>query len=183
MKISLKSVPHIASKIAIDLNKSGVATMTKGLEPIALEAEKILIHNINQEMALEDKAADICDDNEEEIEFMLADERQLFFMIKKKLAPEFGVILNYEERYSDIAHKILDELYEEDLIHFDVTENRIKNIIYNAITAFIAEASELEDAVIEKIRSYKKRYIPGTDEFDILYEKIYREELTKRGMQ
>lgn len=182
MKISLKAIPHIASKISIDLNNSGVLTMTKGLEPVALEAEKILVTNVEQEMALEDKVDEICEDNEEEIEFMLADERQLFFMIKKKIAPEFGVILNYEERYSDISHKILDELYEEDLIHFDVTENRIKNIIYNAITGFIAEASELEDAVLDKIRSYKKRYFPGTDEFDILYEKIYREELVKRGM-
>ena len=183
MKISLKSIPHIASKISIDLNKSGVATMTRGLEPVAQEAEKILIHNVHQELALEDKAAAICDDNEEEIEFMLADERQLFFMIKKKLAPEFGVILNYEERYSDIAHKILDELYEEDLIHFDVTENRIKNIIYNSITSFIAEASEIDDAVMNKIRTYKKKYIPGTDEFEILHEKLYREELLKRGME
>jgi len=183
MKISLKSVPHIASKISIDLNNSGFIKMTKGLEAVAKEAEKVLFYNIEQEMALEDKAADICDDNEEDIEFMLVDERQLFFMIKKKLAPEFGVILNYEERYSDVAHKILDELYEEDLIHFDVTENRIKNIIYNAITSFIAEASEIDDAVIDKIRTYKKRYIPGTDEFDILYEKIYHEELMKRGME
>lgn len=132
MKISLKSIPHIASKVAIDLNKSGVVTMTKGLEPVAHEAEKILIDNVKKEMALEDKADQICEENEEEIDFMLVDERQLFFMIKKKLAPEFGVILNYEERYSDISHKILDELYEEDLIHFEVTENRIKNIIYNA---------------------------------------------------
>jgi len=114
---------------------------------------------------------------------MLVDERQLFFMIKKKLAPEFGVILNYEERYSDLSHKILDELYEEDLIHFDVTENRIKNIIYNSITSFIADASEIEDAVMDKIRTYKKKYIPGTDEFDILHAKIYREELMKRGME
>ena len=82
-----------------------------------------------------------------------------------------------------ISHKILDELYEEDLIHFDVTENRIKNIIYNAITSFIADVSEIEDAVMDKIRSYKKRYIPGTDEFDILHEKLYREELMKRGME
>ena len=183
MKISLKSIPHISSKISIDLNKSGVVTMTKGLEPVANEAEKILVHNIHQEMALEEKAGEICDDNEEDIEFMLVDERQLFFMIKKKLAPEFGVILNYEERFSDISHKILDELYEEDLIHFDVTENRIKNIIYNSITGFIADASELEDAVMDKIRSYKKKYIPGTDEFDILHEKLYREELMKRGME
>lgn len=183
MKISLKTIPHISNKIAIDLNKSGAVTMTKGLEPVAHEAQKILSDNVHKEMRLEEKVDEICDENEEQIDFMLADERQLFFMIKKKLAPEFGVILNYEERYSDIAHKILDELYEEDLIHFEVTENRIKNIIYNSITSFIADDSALQDAVMDKIRTYKKRYIPGTDEFDILYEKLYKEELTKRGMQ
>jgi len=183
MKISLKSIPHISNKISIDLNKSGVVTMTRGLEAVAHEAEKILTQNVKQELALEEKAHVICDENEEEIEFMLADERQLFFMIKKKLAPEFGVILNYEERFSDISHKILDELYEEDLIHFDVTENRIKNIIYNAITSFIADTSEIEDAVMDKIRSYKRKFIPGTDEFEILHEKLFREELTRRGME
>jgi len=36
---------------------------------------------------------------------------------------------------------------------------------------------------MDKIRTYKKRYIPGTDEFDILHEKLYREELMKRGME
>lgn len=183
MKISLRTIPHISNKIAIDLNKSGVVTMTKGLEPIASEAHKVLEENVKQEMALEEKVNLICDDNEEEIEFMLADERQLFFMIKKKLAPEFGVILNYEERFSDISHKILDELYEEDLIHFDVTENRIKNIIYNAITSFMADTSEIEDAVMDKIRSYKRKFIPGTDEFEILHEKLYHEEMMKRGME
>jgi len=183
MKISLKTIPHIANKIAIDLNKSDVVTMTKGLENVSQEAQKVLEENVKQEMALEEKVNEICEDNEEEIEFMLADERQLFFMIKKKIAPEFGVILNYEERYSDISHKILDELYEEDLIHFEVSENRIKNIIYNAITSFIADTSEIEDAVMDKIRSYKRKFIPGTDEFEILHEKLYREELMKRGME
>ncbi|MBU1657753.1 DUF507 family protein [bacterium] len=183
MKISLKTIPHIASKIAIDLNLSGAVTMTKGLEAVAHEAELILVDNVKREMALEEKAHEICDENEEEIDFMLADERQLFFMIKKKLAPEYGVILNYEDRFSDISHKILDELYEEDLIHFEVTENRIKNIIYNAITSFIADDSQIQNAVIDKIKTYKRKFIPGTDDFEILYEKLYKEELTKRGME
>ena len=91
--------------------------------------------------------------------------------------------MNYEERFSDISHKILDELYEEDLIHFDVSENRVKNIIYNSISSFISVASEIDDAVMEKIRSYKRKFIPGTDEFEILYEKLYREEMNKRGME
>lgn len=183
MKISLKTIPHISNKVAIDLNKSGVVTMTKGLEAVAFEAQKVLEKNVKQEMALEQKVNTICTENEEEIEFMLADQRQLFFMIKKKLAPEYGIILDYEERYSDLSHKILDELYEEDLIHFDVTENRIKNIIYNAITSFIASTSEIEDAVMDKIRSYKRKFIPGTDEFEILHEKLYREEMMKRGLE
>lgn len=182
MKVSLKTVPHISSKIAIDLNKSGVVTMTKGLDPVAHEAEKVLLENIKQEMALEEKVHEIVDDNEDQIEFYLADERQLFFMIKKKLAPEFGIILNYEERYSDLSHKILDELYEEDLIHFDVTENRIKNIIYNSITSFIADNDEIENAVREKLSSYKRAIIPGTDDYEILYEKLFHEELQRRGM-
>ncbi len=182
MKVSLKTVPHISSKIAIDLSRSGVVTMTKGLEPVAHEAEKILFTNIKQEMALEEKVYEIVDENEDQIEFYLADERQLFYMIKKRLAPEFGVILNYEERYSDLSHKILDELYEEDLIHFDVAENRIKNIIYNSMTSFIADNDAIEKAVREKIGSYKRNIIPGTDDYEILYERLFHEEMQRRGM-
>jgi len=86
MKISLKTIPHIANKIAIDLNKSGSVTMTQGLERVAQEAQKVFEEDVKKEIALEEKVDLICDDNEEEIEFQLVDERQLFFMIKKKLA-------------------------------------------------------------------------------------------------
>ena len=183
MKLTLKSVPHIANKVSIELNKSGVVTFTQGLEPVVGAIENVLKEDIKKEMALEEKANEICQELEEDIEFMLADERQLFFMIKKKLAPEFGVILDYEERFSDLSHKILDELYEEDLINYDVAENRVKNIIFNAITSFVAEDNELHYAVVDKIKSYKRRYIPGTDEYEILYEKLYKEELIKRGLE
>jgi hypothetical protein len=183
MKLTLKSIPHIANKIAIELNKSKIVSFTQGVEPVVEAAQKILSENVKQEMALEEKVNTICEEHEEDIEFMLADERQLFFMIKKRLAPEYGIILDYEERFSDLAHKILDELYEEDLIQYDVAENKIKNIIYNAMTSFVAEDNELHYAVVDKIKSYKRRYIPGTDEYDILYEKLYKEELVKRGLE
>lgn len=110
MKVSLTHVPHIATRIAVELGRSGLVTMTKGLESTAKEAEKVLIANIKREMALEEKVKEIVNANEDKIDFYLADERQLFFMIKKKLAPEFGVVLSYEDRYSDITHQILDEI-------------------------------------------------------------------------
>ena len=181
MKLTLSQVKHVANRVAIELNQSEMVTMTHGLEPVALEVEKVLEIDIKNELELDEKVNLIVDDNEEQIDFMLADERQLFYMIKKKLAAEAGVILSYEERFSDIAHKVLDELYEEDLIHYDVNENRIKNIIYTAMTGFVADASEIENAVIDKIYTYKKRYIPGTDEYNILFDKLYAEELQKRG--
>jgi len=182
MKVKLQHVPHIAQKVAIELNKSGIVTMTKGLEPVAEEAKKVLEESIKQEAALEEKVYDILDANEEAMSEQNVDDRQLFFMIKKKIAPEFGVILAYDERFSDIAHKILDELYEEDLIHYDIEEIRIKNVIFGAITGFIADNSMIEDAVYEKIKTYKREIIPGTDDYHILFEKLYGEELVKRGM-
>ena len=182
MKVSLSHVPHISTKVAVDLNASGLVTMTHGLDPVAQETEKILRENVKKEAALEERVKEIVSENEEQIDFYQADDRQLFFMIKKKLAPEFGVILSYEDRYSDLAHQILDQLYEEDLIHYDVSENRIKNIIYDAITSFIADTGEIEQAVVEKLKSYKRQLVPGTDEYEILFEKHYKEELQKRGM-
>jgi len=182
MKVTLSHVPHLATKISIDLNKSGLVTMTSGLEKVAQEAELVIIESVKKEMALEVRVDEMIDDNEEQIDFYLADERQLFFMIKKKLAEEYDVILNYEERFSDLSHKILDNLYEEDLIHYDVSENRIKNVIYDAMTGYIADTGELESAVIDTIDSYKRKVIPGTDEYEILFEKLYKEELIKRGM-
>jgi len=182
MKVKLQHVPHIAQKVAIELNKSGIVTMTRGLEPVADEARKVLEDSIKQEAMLEEKVHDILDANEEAMDENNVDDRQLFFMIKKKIAPEYGVILSYDERFSDIAHKILDELYEEDLIHYDIEEIRIKNVIFAAITGFISDNDAIEDAVYEKIKTYKREIIPGTDDYNILFEKLYGEELLKRGM-
>ncbi len=182
MKISLSHVPHISNKIAVDLLASKLVVMTHGLDPVVAEATKVLEYSLKQERELEEKVKDIIYDNEDEIDFYQADDRQLFFMIKKKLAPEFGVILSYEERYSDIAHKILDAIYEEDLMAYDIDENRLKNIIYNAITSFIASNEEIQDIVYEKMRSFRDKFTPGTDEYEIRFEKLYREELTRRGL-
>jgi len=182
MKVKLQHVPHIAQKVAIELNKSGIVTMTRGLEPVAAEARKVLEESIRQEAALEEKVHDILDANADAMDENNVDDRQLFFMVKKKIAPEYGVILSHEDRFSDIAHKILDELYEEDLIHYDIEEIRIKNVIFSAITGFISDNDAIEDAVYEKIKTYKREIIPGTDDYNILFEKLYSEELVKRGM-
>lgn len=173
---------HVGNMIAIDLNKSSFVTLTSGVEAVAAEAAKIILTDLEKENALEERVRELIDTQEEDIEFYQADEKQLFWMIKKKLAKEFGVLLSFEERYSNVAHEILDQLYEEDLAHYDVSENQVKNIIFNAIEDYMEAFSEIEDEVVKKIEGYKRKLHYGSEEYEIVFGKLYSEELIKRGM-
>ncbi|BCD68752.1 DUF507 family protein [Nitratiruptor sp. YY09-18] len=182
MRLRLPHAPYVANKIAIDLLNSNMVTFTQGVEPVVRAAQEVLEQELKKEAALDERVKEIMEENEDEIEFNMADSKQLFWLIKKKLAPEYGVILNYEEKYNDIAHKIFKKLYDEDLINYTVADNRIKNIIYDAIEKYIKSYDEVEDIVLEKISHYKKKLIPGTEEFELVYTRMFEDELKKRGM-
>ena len=130
MRLKPQQTGYVASKIGIDLANAPFVTLPKGKDAVVQVAKEIIDENLAKERALDEKVKAILVENDEEIEFQHADERQLFFMIKKKLAPEFGVIMNYDDRYNDLAHVILDELYENYLAEYDVNENQIKNVIF-----------------------------------------------------
>lgn len=98
------------------------------------------------------------------------------------MANDFGVILNNEDRFSDIAHKILDYLWEEDYIHYTCSDNQVKNVIFSSIDEFLKGFEDADNEVMEKIKHYKRRLIPGTEEYDIVYHRLYEEELIKRGL-
>jgi len=182
MKLSSAHAPYIANKIGIDLANASFVEVIRGIEPVIEKAREIIEKDVKEELALEERVNELIEEKEDEIEFMRADVRQLFWMIKKKLAPEYGVILNYEERYSDISHKILNELWEEDLIDYSVSENQVRGVIFKAIEDYMKSFEQIEDIVLEKISHYKRKLIPGSEEYDLVFERLYEEELRKRGM-
>ena len=184
MRLRVAHAPYVANKIAIDLVRSGFVTLTSGVEPVIRAAQEILEEELKKEVALDERVRELIEEKEEEEDpdLMLADRKQLFWMIKKKLAPEYGVILNYEDKYNDIAHKILKKLYEEDLINYSVADNKVKNVIFDAITGYIKDYDEIEDIVLEKISHYKRKLIPGSDEFELVFKKMFEDELKRRGM-
>ncbi|MEJ2469452.1 MAG: DUF507 family protein, partial [Campylobacterales bacterium] len=49
MKVTLSQIPHIANRIAVDLARSGLVTMTQGMEPIVAEAQKVLEESVKKE--------------------------------------------------------------------------------------------------------------------------------------
>lgn len=182
MRLRLPHAPYVANKIAVDLIKSGIVRFTQGVEPVVAAAGEVLETELKKEQALDERVREILDEMEDDIEETQADYKQLFWMIKKRLAEEYGVILNYEDKYNDLAHKILRHLRKKELIEYQVPDNKVKNIIYEAITGYIKSYDEIEDVVLEKMSHYKKRLIPGTEEFEIIFSRMFEAELKKRGM-
>lgn len=182
MRIKLPHVPYIASKISIDLLNSGFVVLNSGIEPVLKQAQIVLNEDVKKERALEERVEEILEEKEAEMEDMQIDRKNMFWLIKRKLANDFGVILTHEDRFSNVAHIILSSLIDEGLIEFGVSDNRVKNIIYGSIDAYLKTYQDIENEVIEKISSYKRKLIPGTDEYDLVYERLYQDELRKKGM-
>lgn len=182
MKMKLHHTPYVARKISRDLVNCDFVEIRKTKEKIASEVQRILDDDIQNELDLDEKVGQLLENEEENIEFYNADYRQLFWMAKKKMANESGVILNHEERFSDIAHKILDYLWEEDFIHYTVSDNKVKNVIFDSIGGFLKGFEEADQMVYEKIKHYKRKLIPGTEDYDLVYKRLYEEELIQKGL-
>jgi hypothetical protein len=182
MRLKKQHSNYIARKITTDLAKSEFIEIRKDRQAIIQEIEKILLEDIYNELELEEEVREVLEDYEEDIEFYNADWKELFKLTKKKLAPEFDVILNLDERVSNLAHNIMDYLYEEDFIHFEVNDMKVKTLIYESIMDFLKGFEEADIATIEKIKNYKRKLIPGTEEYDLVYARMYEGELKKRGL-
>ena len=151
-------------------------------ESFLKEGAEVYLADINKERALEERVKELLEQNENEIDFMQVDRKSMFWLIKKKLAKDFGVMLAYDDRYSSLSHEILQRLWKENLIDYSVSENRVKNLIYSAIESYLKQYESIEDIVADRLDNYKKKLIPGTDEYDLIFERLYEEELSKRGM-
>ena len=182
MRMKLHHTPYVSRRITRDLASCDFVEIRKEKHSIEAEVERILDADIEKEFGLDEKVEEILDAQEEEIEYLNADRRQLFWMTKKRMANDYGVILNNEDRFSDIAHQILDYLWEEDFIHYTCSDNQIKNVIFASLDDFIKGFEKADNEVFAKLKNYKRKIIPGTEEYDLIYHRLYEEELTKRGL-
>ena len=182
MRLKKQHAQYISRKITKDLINCSFIEVRKDSAAITAEIERIIIEDIAKETKLDEHIDNLLDNQEDDIEFYKADYRQLFWMTKKRLANEFDVIVNFEDRFSDIAHQIMDFLYEEDFIHFEVNDNQVKNVIFNAIDDFMKGFDEADTLAYEKIKNYKRKLIPGTEDYDIIFNRLYEEELVKKGL-
>jgi hypothetical protein len=181
VKIGLKHTNYLANKIVVELNKSGLVSFNKGLENVVEIAHDMIEYNIKNEKALEERTREIIEEKKDQVDDDFIDERELFKMVKKQLAPEYNFLLNYEDRFSDLAHTILGVMIDEESISFKVEKVRIQSIIFEAMLDYLESRFDIEDTVYKKLSKYNKKLYPGTDEYQIVFDKLYEEELRRSG--
>lgn len=181
MRLKLSHIHYIADKIALDLGNAGFVEILSSRGDIIKVASKYLEEDILKEVAIEEKARNFVDENIDDIESSGANEKQMFFLIKKRLADEEGFIISWDDRYSNLSHKIMDELIDTSIINFKVSEIMIKNIIFKSINTYAKEYKDIELKVLDRIKNYKKKLLVGTEEYELVFSKMYEEELRKQG--
>ena len=184
MLIKEAQVPFIARKVAIDLLNSGYVTFPKGMDNAIKEIEEIIMDDVLWEREIEEKTREILSEQEEENEFLFydVDRREVFKLIKKKIAEEEGFNLNKTDRIDDLSHFLVKELWDKEFIDYDVRDGKIKNIIFNSIKSFLNREREARDEVFRKIENYKRPLVPGSEEYNLVFERLYEQELRKRGL-
>ncbi|MDA3045898.1 DUF507 family protein [Campylobacter sp. VBCF_06 NA8] len=182
MRIQLAHVPYIAQKIAIDILNSGMVTLSSGVEPIAKVAAEIIKTDLQKEKAIDERANELMDERIDEFDEMNVNKKDMFWLIKRKLAAQENFELIFEDRYSNISHEILETIWKKNLVDYQVSENRIKTIIYNSIEGYLKIYKKIEEDVYELMQGHSKKLIPGTEEYELVFAQTYEKELKKRGM-
>lgn len=86
-----------------------------------------------------------------------------------------------EEKISHISHLIADGLWKDELIDYDEEkEGKVVNKIKGAIAEYLKVGDEVDTIVRNKISSYSRPIPVGSREWDVMYQKLFKEEMHKR---
>lgn len=87
------------------------------------------------------------------------------------------------DKVSDISHKVVDMLRKNrDLRMKDKNTNNVRLEIVRVMTEFLVVEDKVDRAARDKIRTQKREIPEGTEEWDLLHQRYYSEELKKLGI-
>ncbi len=86
--------------------------------------------------------------------------------------------MNFSEpRISHLAHLIMDGLWRDDLVDYR-DEGRVLQVLKTTISRLLAAEEEVDRLVRNKLQ--RQHQVAGSREWQVLYERYFREEMNKR---
>jgi uncharacterized protein len=87
-----------------------------------------------------------------------------------------------DDKIAHLSHMVFDALVKSGAASVpDKDDARSRRELKQAIAKSLKKEEELEETVRAKVLSYSRKVMEGSQEWDILFQKHYQEELKKRG--
>lgn len=86
-----------------------------------------------------------------------------------------------DDKISQLTHVVFKGLMDRELIFVHAEESEARKAVKRAIVGELKLGEQIEDAVKGKITSLSRGVVEGSPEWDVLYEKYFKEESRKRG--
>jgi len=86
-----------------------------------------------------------------------------------------------DDKVTHLTHVLLKGLLAKNIITPQVEEAEIRREIKRIIAKELKINSDMDAAVRHKLNSYSKKIPEGSPEWDVLYQKFFYEEATRKG--
>ncbi len=85
------------------------------------------------------------------------------------------------EKINQISHLIARRLAEDEAVTLLKEENDVRLDIMRVILGELEIDDQVDDIVRKRLDSYSRKIGEGTQEWNIMYQKLYEEEMNKLG--
>ncbi|OGW73347.1 MAG: hypothetical protein A3J72_06200 [Nitrospirae bacterium RIFCSPHIGHO2_02_FULL_40_19] len=86
-----------------------------------------------------------------------------------------------DEKISHLTHVVFKALLEKEIITPLAEESDIRREIKRVIVKELKIAEDIDSLVKTKLHSYSRKIPEGSPEWEVLYQKFFHEEATKKG--
>ena len=84
-------------------------------------------------------------------------------------------------KINHLSHVIIKALEEDPTVELLKDSNLVRLDIVRIITRELKIEDEIDEIVRKKLSSYSRKIQEGSQEWDVLYQKTYEEEMAKKG--
>ncbi len=84
-----------------------------------------------------------------------------------------------DERIADLTHKIINSLWGDEMIDFE-NEERVVAAVKQVFNKYFKSEEIADEYARDRIASLSRNVPVGSNEYSVLYEKYYNEEMNRR---
>jgi uncharacterized protein len=192
MLLAREFITYISKQLVQKL--SGGTIESSSPDAVAEKIATVIADELAVEDRLNDEVRDVLSQYAEYMRRESVSYSEMFRRVKNTLISQRKVIRASgrdtgdsmklsRDKVTDISHKVVEMLRKDHAIRLkDKNTNNIRLEIVRLMTELLVAEEKVDRAARDKIRTQKRDIPEGSEEWDILHERYYSEELKKLGI-